>query len=127
MAANNIAGINRYSLSDAQPLKGVSYYRLKQIDKDARIAYSNIVRIYNTEGYSVSLYPNPALHSITVTHPQAGNESYIKIATVDGRVIKAVKAKEGFTTMSIDEISVGTYFVQFVNRNDIISQQFIKQ
>jgi pectate lyase len=125
--ATNASGINNYSFTDAQSLKGVSYYRLKEIDKDGKLTYSSIFRISNNEGYGLSVYPNPVKHTLTVTHPRADEETIVKIVTIDGRMVKAVKAKAGFTNIAVNDISAGTYFVQFVNKTETVSQKFIKE
>jgi len=127
VAAANVSGINTYNYTDAQPLKGVSYYRLKQIDKDARVTYSNIIRVSINDGYSVSVYPNPASYSITVTHPQASARSLINVVTIDGRIIKTVKAKGSFTTISVEDISAGIYVVQLTMGSEIIQEKFIRK
>ncbi|HYF68843.1 MAG TPA: T9SS type A sorting domain-containing protein [Ohtaekwangia sp.] len=51
-----------YQTTDEDPLTGISYYRLKQVDYDGRYTYSGLVVIRNftNEGTSVSVYPNPA-------------------------------------------------------------------
>ncbi len=54
--------VHNYSFIDANPLTGISYYRLKQIDFDGTSEYSNIIEIiYGTVAdYSLEQnYPNP--------------------------------------------------------------------
>src|SRR5690606_15293780 len=48
-----------YSLLDEQPLAGVSYYRLKQIDFDGAATYSGLVHVKRGEDPFI-VYPNPA-------------------------------------------------------------------
>jgi hypothetical protein len=38
----------RYSIFDSSPLVGISYYRLKQVDKDEKYSYSRVVDIDNS-------------------------------------------------------------------------------
>jgi hypothetical protein len=52
--------IQNYATIDENPLKGISYYRLKQTDFDGKFTYSNIEIINNISGLSsVKFYPNP--------------------------------------------------------------------
>ncbi|MBX9853621.1 MAG: T9SS type A sorting domain-containing protein, partial [Cytophagaceae bacterium] len=52
--------IINYNSWDSNPLSGISYYRLKQVDFDGIIFYSHIVPVQFEESrYTVSIYPNP--------------------------------------------------------------------
>jgi len=57
-----------YHFADEQPAKGISYYRLKQIDIDGRSTYSNVLKIDNRmKGLQLTqLYPNPATDIINL-------------------------------------------------------------
>ena len=59
---NSTARVN-YSTLDRSPLTGISYYRLRQVDKDGTTAHSNVatVRFDGSAGVPALLaYPNPA-------------------------------------------------------------------
>jgi hypothetical protein len=64
IAGVNINGINTdYFFIDSLPLKGISFYRLKQLDPiyDDRFSYSPIERVRNGEAMgSFDIFPNPA-------------------------------------------------------------------
>jgi hypothetical protein len=53
---------HHYSLKDEDPLKGLSYYRLKQIDRDGELNYSKpvAVRYRGKDRLRATLYPNPS-------------------------------------------------------------------
>ena len=49
------------------PLVGNNYYRIRQVDKDGKVSYSQTVLvIFNPASLIVSLYPNPARDAVTV-------------------------------------------------------------
>ncbi len=48
-----------YTFTDAAPLSGTGYYRLKQIDRDGTFAYSKTLSILSDGGVKISIYPNP--------------------------------------------------------------------
>ncbi|HEX2684539.1 MAG TPA: T9SS type A sorting domain-containing protein [Ferruginibacter sp.] len=61
-----VAGINSngiltdYVFYDLHALKGVSFYRLKQVDVDTKFSYSPIERVRNAStDMSIDVYPNP--------------------------------------------------------------------
>lgn len=58
--ANNTA-INNYQWVDAVPSEGYNYYRIKAINIDGKINYSDVVKLYfGNENPRINIYPNPA-------------------------------------------------------------------
>jgi hypothetical protein len=71
--AGNSEHTIHYSFTDKQPLKGISYYRLKIISTEGRISYSDLKSVSFTDPSSIVLYPNPAGSIINI--PVKGNET----------------------------------------------------
>ena len=59
--SGNSNDLKYYSFTDAYPLHGYSYYRLRQVDYDGRFAYSPIVAFYTDTHipFQVKMGPNP--------------------------------------------------------------------
>ena len=68
LVVGKVAGVNHnavltdYIFYDKNPLTGLSFYRLKQVDIDSNFNYSPIARVKNTaaENTTVDVFPNPA-------------------------------------------------------------------
>lgn len=59
--------VNYYEIEDANFFRGVSYYRLKQFDKDGEIFYSETRALaWNYDFENTVLYPNPAQNQLFV-------------------------------------------------------------
>ncbi|MGB6037861.1 MAG: Calx-beta domain-containing protein, partial [Cryomorphaceae bacterium] len=61
--AGNSNSLISYSDKDRNPLKGISYYRLKQVDFDGGFSYSDPVSVFNNQiedREEVFMYPNPS-------------------------------------------------------------------
>ncbi|MGB3153664.1 MAG: T9SS type A sorting domain-containing protein, partial [Chitinophagaceae bacterium] len=59
-ALNTVTETN-YGFFDPNPLQGISYYRLKNIDLDGKFGYSTIVRVnLDKNSKDIRVYPNPA-------------------------------------------------------------------
>lgn len=61
--AGNSNSLLTYSSKDRDPLTGLSYYRLKQVDFDGGFSYSDPVSIFNNtivDSEDVFMYPNPS-------------------------------------------------------------------
>lgn len=130
IAANNSVSYNNYSYIDQQPLSGVSYYRLKMIDKDGTFKYSNIVSMNNiiATASNLSVYPNPVINSFTLTHEKAVNGAVVKVVTIDGRAIFVQSIATGATQSTVDasRLMKGSYLVVLDNNGKISTTQFIK-
>jgi hypothetical protein len=77
-ATGNSAQINSYSLYDANPYQGVSYYRLKQTDFDGNEHYFDLRTIENNlNNYSTSfsIFPNPVQKNETISLQVHGKRS----------------------------------------------------
>ncbi|MEM9822093.1 MAG: DUF1501 domain-containing protein [Bacteroidota bacterium] len=99
--------IQEYDLIDEAPYSGLSYYRLKSVDRDASISYSDIrsVEIENNHIKQVKLYPNPARYdtNLVMTLAQA-EELQLSIYSVEGRLVRSTQwsGNEGFNKFNID-------------------------
>lgn len=58
----NSSSVKKYTYKDEKPLPGTSYYRLKQVDNDGKVQYSNIMSVENRIGKTIQIdkvFPNP--------------------------------------------------------------------
>jgi hypothetical protein len=74
-----------YSTTDEHPLYDVSYYRLKQIDRNNTSSYSNIVSVNVIKAKNVRflIYPNPNNGEFTADVSGIENNHEIKIVLKD--------------------------------------------
>jgi len=108
-----------YGVYDTEPLSGISYYRLKQVDTDGSFEYSDL-RVVEMKGKNdFTLVPNPASGEVSVNFvcQSAVNET---IHVYDNRgylvLSKEVFCNEGVnnTKLDISSLKNGIYFV-FLN------------
>ncbi|MGB0431755.1 MAG: hypothetical protein ACPGLV_14875, partial [Bacteroidia bacterium] len=58
--AGNSVDVLRYSFVDLNPVNGINYYRLKQVDFNGEFEYSNVLNVEFTPAiHDFSVYPNP--------------------------------------------------------------------
>ncbi|RYD89242.1 MAG: T9SS type A sorting domain-containing protein, partial [Sphingobacteriales bacterium] len=128
--ANNSAGEHVYELDDPAPLPGISYYRLKQTDTDGAFVYSAIVVINrNNASKSISLFPNPAQHIVTVVFSGSNHERKLMITDARGAVIKTIMVKPGVTTIQpdISSFANGIYNIVLTDDKMRLVERLIKQ
>jgi len=126
--AGNSTIIQNYSLLDADPLIGISYYRLRQTD------YNGTSEVFDPQAVnynslnsrtSISVYPNPASDLIKVSYfsEKAGN-SVVEIIDIAGRVVysKTINSEEGENTKGFDisNFEAGKYLIKWKEVNGVI-------
>ncbi|MEO6253340.1 MAG: T9SS type A sorting domain-containing protein [Ferruginibacter sp.] len=109
-----------FDYTDAQPLAGMNYYRLKMVDVDGKISYSGIVALLNAvKGFDIiSIAPNPVVTNnfkLNVSNAQASKMD-ITIVDMQGRIVnrQTVAVIAGFNSISMNagNLAAGTYTIQ---------------
>lgn len=135
--AGNSNATNSYQLKDNNAFinnnTNVLYYRLKQVDYNGKITYSNMVTV-SMDGLvnkELSMFPNPTKDKfqITVNTSNAANME-ISIIDIHGKVLANYinPTNAGTNAVEIDaaEIPAGLYFVRVVIGNEINVLKLIK-
>ena len=126
-----------YSLIDPKPFKGVSYYRLRQIDLDGLESSFGPVAVNLTDNTVLNVFPNPANTEVQYRFISAA-EGIVSVEISDalGRMVYSdqMNVKKGENTsdpVRIGSLPVGVYILQVKPVNsDIIEpmqKRFIKK
>jgi hypothetical protein len=112
--AGNSLTKTEYSFFDQNSPKGISYYRLKQVDFDQKYTYSEVCSITNNGTEGVSFYPNPVRNDLTIDYYIDNSKpSNISVTDVLG---KSIQVKTSFTdskiTIDCSDLVDGIYFVK---------------
>ena len=110
----NTSKETHYSIFDETPLNGMNYYRLKQVDYDARFTYSNVVVIDNSKTISqLQIYPNPASTKLNIKN--SNEEIDIQILNARGELVKSQKLAKGLNNINLENFPKGLYIVKSQN------------
>ncbi len=121
-------GSRNYSLTHTTPKQGLNYYRLKTIDKDGKVSYSEVrtVNFGGVEGV-VKIYPIPATATvnITLTNAMINQSGTISIIALDGRLVHAqtTTALSQTETINVSKLASGKYIVRIVTNNEVVNQR----
>jgi len=140
IGAEDAAGFSNsllnYTFTDSAPFQGMNYYRLKEVDTDGRVQYSDVVVVDFFTGNSllqVSFYPNPMEENATL-HFDMPTEGSADIEVFDalGRVVYSIKRNfaKGANDVSLNDLvlATGNYFVRMIAQNAISATvQFSKK
>ncbi|MFN3404308.1 MAG: glycoside hydrolase family 9 protein [Cytophagaceae bacterium] len=119
-----------YLSYDENPLKGISYYRLKQVDFDGAYDFSQIKSVNISTSSGWYLFPNPAKDEITIANAiQNSAESHLKLIITNSYGI-TVSKNDQFSLeeskIDISSLSSGIYFVRITDHQETVTLKFIK-
>ena len=120
----NSTSMLRYEHLDAAPLKGMNYYRLKQVDNNGDFTYSDVIAIDNSgTAAALSVYPNP---TTDLVHINASNVQELTIYDMLGNSVYSGKAGPGGVT-DFAPLTNGVYIISAVaGDGTVIRKRFIK-
>lgn len=111
---------NDYSFIDESPLKGINYYRLKQVDFDGQYSYTRAESVIKDGDGTISLYPNPTSNTLKINFEDTDQIEDAKIYDMMGKVVKMMSGNEG--NYEVSNLPQGKYIIQI----DLLDGRSIK-
>ncbi len=107
-----------YEALDQQPVKGLNYYRLRQVDFDESEDYSSVITV-NLSGEKsaqlIRLWPNPVVNELYLERSSENTVPNVQLYSTTGQIIplqvqwNGIQARVFFS----DSLPDGMYFLQF--------------
>ncbi len=119
----------KYKSIDENPLNGISYYRLKQVDFDGKYSYSKIIDI-NFFGFKddIRIDPNPAFSETKLIFPEVlKGETKIELFNSQGKsVLKLFENNEMSSyLLNLEAFEKGVYFISIENNDQHFKSKLI--
>jgi len=123
-----------YNLLDHAPEQGSNYYRIKSIDKNGFVQYSNIIRVFvGKASGQVTAYPNPVINStinLQFTNMEKGNYTVTLTNKLGQQTYHSViRHNGGSTTQTLrinNSLTRGSYQLQVIGEEFNMTKQLIK-
>lgn len=113
------AQLNNYSFTDQQPVNGIAYYRVRNVDIDGDFKYSTVVKFQN--GISATLFkafPTTTHAQVTLQHPSVGDKAIITVSSLEGRALQAITVQGSASTLvNLSAYPAGMYLLQYKGEN----------
>ncbi len=119
-----IAASKDYYLTDANPLKGINYYRLNQVDTDGKNNYSNIVSAKVPVNEFFKIYPNPSKDLVKIILPEGQTLKSWTLTDKSGKILR-----NGFLeTINISRFATGLYVLKITtSQNLLLTKTIVKE
>ncbi|MEZ4806841.1 MAG: T9SS type A sorting domain-containing protein [Flavobacteriales bacterium] len=125
-AAGTSAQLVHYSASDHAPMKGLSYYRLRQVDLDGTWAVSRTEAVVFDGDGPVHLYPNPVRDDRFSVDPDAIGDR-LEILSTTGHLEFATTVRTA--TIQLPSLPAGIHFARFLptDNGTVRTLHFVKE
>jgi hypothetical protein len=118
--AGNSSRTIDYSTLDANPLRGVSYYRLRQTDFDNKTTVSDVVAVNISDNGNLLVVPNPASNFVNIIFAgEVSGEHHIEVMDDKGTVVlRATEnlADKKYYRVSLENYSKGIYLIRLTDK-----------
>ncbi|MEO5646876.1 MAG: choice-of-anchor J domain-containing protein, partial [Chitinophagaceae bacterium] len=125
--------LKNYEFNDPAPVNGTNLYRLRQVDMDGKIMYSQVIAITpkGKAGNYFSLYPNAA-HAFTYLNSTVveSKEVVIQIMDASARVLKQQSLRvdrDHPARIDLEGLGKGIYFMQIFSEGKRVTEKLIVQ
>ncbi len=122
-----------YALTDVQPLEGLSYYRLRQVDHNGVFTVTKVIPVvFQRSMGEIRLFPMPVSDHfyVSVELPQSGHLD-LRVDDVFGRQVaeQTSDAVKGSNTVRMDlpRIVPGVYFLRTLSGTDERTVRFVTE
>ncbi|NIJ51473.1 M4 family metallopeptidase [Dyadobacter arcticus] len=106
---------NTYSFTDIHYKNGLTYYRLKQVDKDGTFAYSRMISLEGSGMSELKFFPNPVQSVLNITLPNTEmKHGNVKVINSAGQIVLTklkVRSDHGAMSLDVSKLVTGVYEV----------------
>lgn len=126
-AAGNSNNTVNYAYVDENAGKGISYYRLKQVDNDGRFTFSAVINVtVKGDSGNISIYPNPVKDRFRLSLPAGISKGTLMIYDSRGVVMHRQEVTNG-QYVSAGGWSGGTYYAMVQASGKVYEARIVKQ
>jgi len=99
--------VTDYLFTDFSPVKGISYYRIKERDLDGNTYFSDVKAVYRTNE-TIGHY----LNGNTLLLPGCAEGALVEIYSAAGKMVQAVRLNS--SSVSLNDLASGIYFIRVI-------------
>jgi hypothetical protein len=130
LPAKNISGVQSYFFVDINATAKKQYYRLKTINIDGKIEYSNIQQLQHNKVAEILVFPNPTTDILQLQLKKNYSSMHVQIVNAAGQVVKQYSKliiQNQTVQIPVKELASGSYWLQLQGDGEKQVLQFVKQ
>ncbi len=114
-----------YTATDPFPIKGVTYYRLKEVEFDGVTHYSKIISAESFSKASLKVYPNPATAELNVAHSEESIKTVFIYNLVGQKVAQYNFEKTNIGTLDLSDLISGQYILSVYTEGGAYAERIV--
>jgi hypothetical protein len=116
-----------YSFTDADPLAGSNFYRVKPVDKDGKFSFSKTLKVNFARVAGIRVSPNPASNYIYVQLENINTAATLQLVDMNGRVLQQATITQGTVNkaISVGQLARGLYTVKIITATQTVSSKLV--
>lgn len=124
--SSTITSNTSYNYEDLTPQEGLAYYRVKLINTNGDILYSDPVSIYLLRQRDHFIFPNPVTNVLTIIN-KTMNNMQLQLFDISGRLLITQQLNSPLETLVVDKLAAGVYIcVLLDDGKKVFSQRVVK-
>lgn len=105
-----------YTFNDYNTAKGISQYRIQQVDLDGKVTYSQIRSVRSEDmAEKVVVYPNPSADGRVTLTFESTSEKEVVVSDMAGRMVKRFSSVKD-NNLVIENLKGGFYTIQILDK-----------
>src|SRR3989338_8887202 len=126
VAGNNTTNeAQNYAYTDNDPLTGISYYRLMQVDTDGGIEYNTVLSVNTSDIEPFTVYPNPAAGSFNI-YTKSKNIEHVVLTDMVGKTFDvAYTGTSNGLEIDCNNYAAGVYTLTVIANGTAQSQRLV--
>ncbi len=122
---------HNYLFPDENPIEGINYYRLKQVDFDNSSNYSEVIAVNFGERFedALTVHPNPVLDELQIVFSNYEYEiQQVEVFDTAGKLMFAPTSLENSNTglINVSALASGVYTLRVTIDDGIAVRKFVK-
>lgn len=112
-----------YEYTDPNPIRGVNYYRLKQINFNETYEYSHVIAVHDASSAkreTLSVFPNPTTAQLYYRVASMNQVQSVQLFDIYGKLVKVVPHVNGQLTLA--DLNTGVYVLVVKTRQAQLQQ-----
>ncbi len=105
----------KYEFKDKITIRDIeSTYRIKVINRDKIITYSDVkkIRLSSEQSVTVKVFPNPSSESLRINLPVSNGVFVCRMYSAEGRMVQVSNVSAANPTVNIKTLQAGSYFME---------------
>ncbi|MEP7165692.1 MAG: T9SS type A sorting domain-containing protein [Ferruginibacter sp.] len=127
-AAGNSNTKMNYGATDYAPVKGINFYRIRQVSLDGMFDYSVTKSVLFNTAYELLVTPNPATDLVNIYIDKKDNRSVnIQLLDATGKVVRNIISDNPHVQINTSGLGRGVYYVKVIDEKNVVTSKILLQ